>query len=274
MKRIFVVMMLALMIAGCQGKKKVYYQSDVKVDEELENAKGVDYLTLYIRCHELDSIKDSAVAAALKGGHPFEALPDSVAKNWDDMIGLILTRQGERAFQFYDNHRQSIADYLRLDFLNYGFITRVYLPYKATVSTQEEYGDICISELEKEFIKAQQGLMMGMGVPSHYENMLMELFHAYVNYGHNDQALDLCNEILAFIQVTYGPESENYANMLNNKANLCNNMGSGYSAAIAAKQAIAIYDKCLAEGGDEERMAKIAGEKSKLEEKLKLWQGQ
>lgn len=272
MKRILVVLMMAILIAGCKEKQKVYYESDVKEDENLVNS--VDYISLYVRCHELDSIRDVAVTAARKGGIPLQALPDSVGQIWDVMMKMILTRQGERAFGLYETHKQTIADYLRLDFLNYGFITQVYLPYEATVKTKEEYGDICIKELEKEFIKAQQQLMMGMDIPSHYENMLMDLFYAYANNNRNDEALALCEEILAFIRANYGEESANYATMLNNKANLCNNMGSSYSAMIAAKQAIRIYDKCIAEGGDEQRIQTLEEEKKNLEEKLKLWQGE
>ena len=273
MKKILFVLMLALLIAGCKEKKKVYYESDVIADEEYDKSKEVDYLTLYIRCHELDSLKDLAVKSAIKDGVRVEALPDSVGKIWDDFITLVLSRRGEPAFELFDTHRQSFADYLRLDFINYGFITKVYLPYKATVSTREEYGEICIAELEQEFMKAQQGLMMGQGVSSHYENMLMDLFYAYVNYGYNDKAYNLCTEILAFVKMRYGEDSINYATMLNNKANLCNNMGNSYSAMVSAKQALTIYDKCLAEGGDPAQMQRIREDKQKLEEKVKLWQG-
>ncbi|MBQ3660143.1 MAG: hypothetical protein II963_08325 [Bacteroidales bacterium] len=273
MKRVVVVIMLALCIAGCRNnQKKEYYQSDLK--EDTVPNKDVDWIGLYIRCHELDSLKNLAEVGARQQGHPYEALPDSVGTIWSNMLNEILLRRGSVAFGMYDSHREDIAKYLRLDFINYGFITKVYLPYKATQSTREEYGEICIKELENEMAKAQMGLMYGGPVPSHYENLLNDLFLAYVNYEHNDKALDLCEEILAYMSNRYGEESREYANMLNNKANLCNNTGSAYSAAVAARRAISIYDKLIADPATEaDTRAKLKEEKEKLEGKLQLWQG-
>ena len=264
-------MMLALMIAGCQGKKKVYYQTDVIPEEETTD---VDYIALYLRCHELDSIKDLAVSAAARNGRPFEALPDSVGDKWNTLIGLILNRKGEQAFGFYDANRDDFARYLRADFINYGFITRVYLPYKATVSTREQYGDICIAELEKEYIRVQQGIMMGQGVPSHYESLLNDLFYAYLNYERYDEASPICDQMLAFQQVTRGEKSPEYASVLAKKADLLHRSGSDYSATVAAKQALQIYDACLASPMVKEAQAQqISEAKGALEASLKEWQG-
>ena len=180
MKRLAVVLLLALIcFGGCRnnGKKKdVFYQSDLK--EEAIPGIAVDWIGLYIRCHELDSIKNVAEVAARQAGHPFPTLPDSVPTLWDGMMGDILLRNGDSAFGTFDSHRQDIADYLRMDFINYGFITKVYLPYKAMKSTREEYGDICIKELETEFDKAQMSIYYTGQTPSHYESMLMDLFYA------------------------------------------------------------------------------------------------
>ncbi|MBO4557552.1 MAG: hypothetical protein J5693_02970 [Bacteroidales bacterium] len=275
MKRFAIVLTIALLIAGCQGRnkqQKVFYESDIK--EEIRHNEAVDYIEIYLRAHDLDSLKQVVEMDQARAGRPMPALPDSVNQLWSNMLNEILLRRGEVAFDImFDTHRKDIADYLRMDFINYGFITKVYLPYKATVSTREEYGEICIKELEQEFIKAQQGLMMGQGIPSHYEHLLMDLFYAYVNYEQNDKALNLCDEILAFFDATGGKNSLNYANMLCNKANLLNNTGSAYSAAIAARQAIKIYEDYMAAAkGDEPDLEKVAADKKSMEEKLKLWQ--
>lgn len=268
--------MLALIcFAGCRNnskKKDVFYQSDLK--EEAIASSDVDCIGLYIRCHELDSIKDLAEAAALQSGNPFPALPDSVPALWDGMMGDILMRNADSAFNTFDSHRQDIADYLRMDFINYGFITKVYLPFRAMRSTREEYGDICIKELENEFDKAQLSIYYTGQTPSHYESMLMDLFYAYLNYGHNDAAMNLCDLILKYLEENYGTECLSYANMLSNKAHLCNNTGSSYSALVNAKRAIGIYDKILSKDGLDEKSLKTATEeKKKLEDKLQLWQG-
>ena len=158
MKRIAVVLMMALLITGCQGKKKqVFTEEDL--EEQIGIKPDVDWIGLYVRAHELDSLKNIAEVTAARNGSPMPALPDSVKALWDEMGAMMLLRNGEKAFDIYDTHREDIENYLRLDFLNYGFITKVYLPYKATISTREEYGEICIAELEKEFAKVQQQLM-------------------------------------------------------------------------------------------------------------------
>ena len=273
MKRIVVIMMMLLCIAGCRSKKEknVLTQSDLKQD--IISDTDVDWIGLYIRCHELDSIKNVAEETARKGGHTFAALPDSVPELWNGMMGDLLMRNGDNAFATYDSHRKDIADYLRMDFINYGFITKVYLPYKAMKSTREEYGDICIKELETEFDKAQMNIYYTGQTPSHYENLLMDLFYAYLNYEHNDKALGLCDMILQYLESHYGSECLSYANMLSNKANLCNNMGSAYSASVAAKRAIGIYDKILSESAlDESSLETAKEEKKKMEDKLQLWQ--
>lgn len=271
MKKILVVMLLALMMFGCKEKKKVYYESDV-IEEEARS--DVDYIALYLRCHELDSIKDLAVKAAAASGKPFEALPDSVNQKWNGLIGLILNRKGEQAFEFYDANRVDFARYLRADFINYGFITRVYLPYKATVSSREEYGEICIAELEKEFVRIQQGLMMGQGIPSHYESLLNELYYAYMNYGRYEEAAGMCDQMLAFAQVAHGEKSPESAAVLAKKADMLQKGGSSYSATVAAKQALQIYDACLSSPAVKEADAQqISEAKSALEAKLKEWQG-
>ena len=264
--------MLALMLAGCHGKKKVYYESDVIEGEEA--GVDVDYIALYLRCHELDSIKDLAVTAAAKSGTPFEALPDSLNEIWNNLIGMILTRKGDQAFSYYDAHRADFARYLRLDFINYGFITKVYLPYKATVSTREQYGDICIAELEKEYVRAQQGLMMGQGLSSHYESLLNDLFYAYKNYDRYEDALNMSEQMMAFAQMAHGEVSAEYASVLVKKADVQHAMGSDYSAMITAKQALQIYDACLKSPVVNEAQAQqISEARSGLEAMLKEWQG-
>ena len=275
MKRVVVIMMLALCVIGCRNnQKKVYTQSDVREDLNVNN-KDVDWIGLYIRCHELDSLKNIAEAAAEKNGTPMPALPDSVTTLWQNMLNEILLRQGDIAFGIYDTHRPDIESYLRLDFINYGFITKVYLPYAATVNTREKYGEICIKELEEAMSKAEMTKMYGGYEPSHYEDVLRQLYFAYVNYDKYDQAAPFCDIVLSYLRDKYGDESIEYANMLNNKANMCNNMGSGYSAMIAGKRAVSIYEKLLRDPNlDHEEKEKIAVDKLKLEDKLKLWQGQ
>ena len=168
------ILVALLCFAGCRNKKKdVLTQSDLP--EEIIHDSDVDWIGLYIRCHELDSIKNVAEAAARKAGQPMLDLPDSVPELWNSMMGNLLMRNGDNAFATFDSHRKDIADYLRLDFINYGFITKVYLPYKAMKSTREEYGDICIKELENEFDKAQLSIYYNGVTPSHYENMLMDM---------------------------------------------------------------------------------------------------
>ena len=274
MKRIIVVILMALLcFAGCRNKKKdVLTQSDLP--EEIIYDSDVDWIGLYIRCHELDSIKNVAEAAARQAGQPMPALPDSVPELWNSMMGNLLMRNGDAAFATFDSHRKDIADHLRLDFINYGFITKVYLPYKAMKSTREEYGDICIKELENEFDKAQLSIYYNGVTPSHYENMLMDLFYAYVNYGHNNAALELCDLIMQYLEQNYGTENLSYANMLSNRANLNHDMGNGYTATITAKRALALYDKLLAgDSLDEKGRNTATTEKKKLEDKLQLWQG-
>ena len=264
-------MFLALMLFGCKEKKQVYFESDVIPEEE---RLDVDYIALYLRCHELDSIKDLAVKAAAANGQPFEALPDSVNQKWNTLIGLILNRKGEQAFGYFDANRLDFARYLRADFINYGFITRVYLPYKATVSTREEYGDICISELEKEYFRVQQGIMMGQRIPSHYESLLNELFYAYQNFDRLEDAAAMCEQMLAFAQVSHGEKSPEYAAVLVKKADMLHKGGSSYSATVAARQALQIYDACLKSPAVKEADAQqISEAKSDLEAKLKEWQG-
>ena len=265
--------MLALCFAGCHNnQKKVFYQSDVKEDPNF--GKDVDWIGLYIRCHELDSIKNVAEVAAQKAGQPMPALPDSVNVIWSTMLNEILLRHGERAFELFDTHRSDIEKYLRMDFINYGFMTKVYLPYKATQSTREEYGEICIKELESEMQRAQISIVYSRQTPSHYENLMKDLYYAYVNYEQYDKAYALGEEMLSYYAGNYGEESRDFANMLNNKANLCNNMGNAYSAMIAAKRAISIYEKLLADPAmDQDTRATVTADKEKLEGKLQLWQG-
>lgn len=275
MKRIFTVLTLAALLAfaGCK-EKKTYTQSDIKQDSVLAPGTDVDFIGLYLRAHDLDSIKNVAVAQRAKAGMPMPALPDSLGKMWDEWTGMILLRQGEKAFDFYDSHREDFAKYLRLDFIGYGFTTQVYLPYMATTHTEEEYGEICIRELESEFVKVQQQIMAGLPVPSHYDNLLNDLFFAYANFGESQRALTLSEEMLSYTKATYGEKSLPYANTLNNKANLCHNMGNAYSAGVAARQAVAIYDALLKEAqakGDEEQVEPISEKKNALEEKLKQW---
>ncbi|MBP5506105.1 MAG: hypothetical protein J6X89_08425 [Bacteroidales bacterium] len=272
MKRIVVVMMLALLLAGCHGKKKeVYYQTDVEQDMGLRTE--VDWVGLYVRCHELDSLKKGVEIAGLKAGDPLPALPDSLTKLWEDMTTKIVMRDGEGAFALYDSHREDIEKYLRLDFLNYGFITKVYLPYKATVSSREEYGKICIEELEKEFSKAQETLRMGGGIPSHYDDMLLDLFLAYVNYDRLQEADGMCGEIMAYYKAMGKENTLQYADMLGHKAELYHRMGSNYTSVISANQAIKMYDDFLKSGTlGEDQAKKVLDSKAALESKLKEWQ--
>ena len=274
MKKVFVVLMLALCIAGCRNnQKKVFTQSDLK-EEFKDESNDIDWIGMYVRCHDLDSIKNIFEANAAKNGNPMPALPDSVEAIWNNMLSEILLRHGRIAFGLYDIHREDIANYLRADFINYGFITQVYLPYKAAVSTREEYGDICIKELEEALQKAEMTRMYGGYEPSHYEDVLKQLYLAYINYEKYDEAAPFCDIVLSYLRDKYGEESLDYANMLNNKANMCNNMGSGYSAMIAGKRAVGIYEKLIADPAlDPERRAKITEDKKKLEDKLQLWQG-
>ena len=267
-------MMLTLcLMAGCKGKK-VYNETDLKNEETLDAKTSVDWITLYIRAHELDSLKQVAEVAKAKTGSPFEQLPDSVNALWSNMLNEILMRNGDVAFdQIFDNHRADIQRYLRFDFINYGFITKVYLPYKATVSTKEQYGDICISELEKEMQKADMTLMYSGQTPDYYEHLLNDLFYAYVNYNKDNEALALCDKVLKYFASNIGTDTYEYANMLNNKANLCHKTGSAYSAIIVGKQAIAAYDKLLTLADlDEHRAADIHLKREKLSEKVKTWQ--
>lgn len=275
MKRIFtlVMLVLAIALAGCK-EKKTYVQSDIKQDSPLAPGTDVDWIGLYMRARDLDSLKNVAVEANQRAGLQMPSLPDSVPAIWDEWNNLILLRKGGSAFSLFESHRQNFADYLRFDFINYGFITQVYLPYMATVNTEEDYGQICIRELETEFVNVQQKLMMGGPVPSHYESLLMDLFFSYANFGEEQRALSLIEEILSYTSATYGEMSPKYATMLCNKANLCNNTGNAYSAAVAARRAIAIYDQCLAAGGqDAETIEQMQSERSAMEAKLKLWQG-
>ena len=275
MKRTLFIVMLALCVAACHNNKKqqdVFYESDLK--EEAIAPEHIDWIGLYIRCHELDSLKNVAEKEALRAGHPAPALPDSVPELWSNMLAEMLLQKGHNAFALFESHRQDIADYLRLDFIYYGFITKVYLPYMAMQSTKEEYGEICIKELEQELEKAEMSIYYYQQVPSHYEHLLVDLFYAYVNYEKNDEALAMCDRILNYFGNKYGEEDINYVNMLSNKAHLCNNMGSRYSALVAAKRAIGLYDKILANPATDEGTLQTASEeKKKLEDKLQLWQG-
>ena len=273
MKKIVVVLMLALCFAGCRNNQKMYTQSDLKEDIGVTNT-DVDWIALYIRCHELDSLKNILETGAVRSGKPMPALPDSVGVLWTTMLNEILLRHGNNAFGLYDSHRQDIANYLRADFINYGFITKVYLPYKATVSTQEEYGDICIKELEEEFSKCQMTMMYNRQEPSHYEDVLKQLFFAYANYGKWNEASQFCDMVLSYLGGKYGESSREYANMLGNKADLYGKTGSCYSATIAGKRAVGVYEKHLADHGlDAEMRAKISEDKTKLEEKIRQnWQ--
>ncbi|MBR5034516.1 MAG: hypothetical protein IKX71_04340 [Bacteroidales bacterium] len=272
MKKLIVVLMLALCFAGCHNQKKVYTQSDI--DGEQKSVPDVDWIGLYQRCHELDSLKNILEASAVHAGQPLPALPDSVNGLWTSMLYEILLRHGENAFGLYDSHRADIEKYLRMDFLGYGFTTQVYLPYKATVSTREEYGVICIKELEEAMSKAEMTRMYTGQEPSHYEDVLKQLFHAYVNYEKYDEAAAFADIVLSYLRGKYGDESREYANMLKNKADVCGKRGSNYSAMVSGKQAVLIYDKLLADPNlDPEIRAKMSEDKKELEDNLQLWQG-
>ena len=263
--------MLALCFAGCRNQKKVFTQSDLPDSEEVTD---VDWIALYLRCHELDSVKNILEATAVRAGQPLPTLPDSVNVLWTTMLNEILLRHGDNAFGLYDSHRADIEKYLRMDFLGYGFTTQVYLPYKATKSTKEEYGVICIKELEEALQKAEMTRMYTGQEPSHYEDVLKQLFHAYVNNEKYDEAAPFADIVLSYLMGKYGEESREYANMLKNKADLCGTMGSNYSAMVAGKRAVIIYDKLLADPNlDPELRAKVSEDKKKLEENLQLWQG-
>lgn len=266
-------MLTLCLMAGCKGKK-VYTETDIKKEEVLSPGVDVDWIGLYLRAHELDSLKNVAEVSSAKAGQPFEQLPDSINALWSNMMNEILLRRGNVAFDMmYNTHRDDIRRYLRLDFINYGFITKVYLPYKATVSTREQYGEICIEELEKEMEKANMTMMYAQQVPSHYEHLLKDLFYAYVNYDKNSEALAMCDQVLNYFATNYGTDTFEYANMLNNKASLLHKTGSTYSATITAKQALATYDKLLvSEGLDDHLAADILKEKEKLSEKITAWQ--
>ena len=275
MKKILTALMLVLAIslAGCK-EKKVYNQADIAGQDVLQPGSDVDWIGLYLRAHELDSIKKVAEVQSLRAGYPMEPLPDSVSTLWDNMLNEILLRHGDIAFdKMYDNHRDDIERYLRLDFIHYGFITKVYLPYKATVSTKEKYGEICIGTLERELAKAQSTIMYTQQVPSHYGSLLEDLFYAYVNYEKNDKALALSDDLLAFLASGYGQVSAEYAKVLAEKATLCHATGSDYSAVVTARQAIALYDRLLAApAADEAAAAELKAQKEKLAEKISLWQ--
>ncbi|MBQ9584245.1 MAG: hypothetical protein IJR25_07995 [Bacteroidales bacterium] len=271
MKRIVVVMMLALMLFGCREKKKVYYETDVEQVPEQMSPYDVDWIGLFIRCHELDSIKSVAEVTSQRGGRPMPPLPDSLDAIWQEMTSRILMRQGSEAFGLYESHRDDIERYLRLDFINYGFVTRVYLPYKATQSTKEEYGEICIDELKKELTKAQRSIMLGEGIPSHYESLLMDLFYAFVNNSRNEEALAMCNEILAYYDATNAAGTIKYAEMLGRKASLSHDNGNAYTAVVSAKQAIKIYKDNMAAATPEQKQTMADAIKS-LEDNINSWQ--
>lgn len=274
MKKVVVVMMLALCIAGCRNNKKqeVFTQSDLKQD--IVATEDIDWIGLYVRSHELDSLKNLAEAGARSMGQPMPALPDSVGQIWSSMLNEMLMQNGDNAFGLFESHRKDIEDYLRLDFIYYGFITKVYLPYKAMRSTREEYGEICIKELQDEYAKAETTIMYTGQVPSHYDNLLKDLYYAYLNYGYNDAAMEMCDRILRYLENNYGEENLSYVNMLSNKAHLCGNMGNIYSAMVAAKRAIILYDKIIANpASDEVTVQSATEEKKKLEDKLQQWQG-
>ena len=108
MKKVFIVLLLALCIVGCRNnQKKVYLQSDVKEGNNVSNT-DVDWIGLYVRCHELDSIKNIVEQSAARSGQPFPALPDSVGALWSSMLNEILLRHGDYAFGLYDSHRADI----------------------------------------------------------------------------------------------------------------------------------------------------------------------
>ena len=66
--------MLVLCIAGCRNiQKKVYVQSDLK-EEIKDPSKDVDWIGIYIRCHELDSLKN----AKLKNGGALKDIAPTV----------------------------------------------------------------------------------------------------------------------------------------------------------------------------------------------------
>ncbi len=272
-KYAFVLALALLAAAGCHNsQKKVYTGSDLKEQPGPVDNKEVDYLGLYYRAHELDSLRNVAEKGAEQCGVPFEALPDSVTRMWNDMIGYMVARNGDTAFGIYESHRSDFDRYLRLDFISYGFLTKVYLPYKATRSTKEEYGKICVEELENAYVKALKTKMQTGRAPSHYPNLLKDLFYAFVNNGMDQEALDFCNkEVLGDIYAREG-ESLNYANMLTNRAHLYNRLGQKYSASVSAKQAIAVFEKISGDAlcSEADRCA-AAKAKASLEENLKNW---
>ncbi len=275
MKKIAFALALALLFAaGCHNsEKKESAGSDLKEQDAPVENNDVDYLGLYYRAHELDSLRNLAEIGAAKSGMPFEALPDSVTRMWNDLIGYMIARNGDTAFGIYESHRADFDRYLRLDFISYGFLTKVYLPYKATRSTREDYGKICVQELEMAYVKALRTKMQTGQTPSHYPNLLKDLFYAYINNGRDQEALDFCNsEVLVDIYDREG-ESLNYANTLTNRAHLYNRLGQKYSASVSAKQAISVFENIAGDNTYSEKdRASAAEEKAKLEEKLKLWQ--
>lgn len=275
MKKIVFALALALLFAaGCHNsEKKVYTGSDIKEQNAPVDNKEVDYLGLYYRAHELDSLRNLAEIGAAKSGMPFEALPDSVTRMWNDLIGYMIARNGDTAFGIYESHRADFDRYLRLDFISYGFLTKVYLPYKATRSTKEEYGKICVQELETAYVKALRTKIQTGQTPSHYPNLLKDLFYAYINNGQDQDALDFCNkEVLVDIYDREG-ESLNYANVLTNRARLYHRLGQKYSASVSAKQAISVFEKIAGDNSYSEKdRADAAEAKASLEENLKQWQ--
>ena len=277
MKRtIIVAIALLFAVAACKNNQKVYYESELKKDQIMPEGTDVDWIALYLRCHDIDSIKNVALENMRLSGAPVVDIPDSLGQLWNEFNGWILHRNGRIAFdELYDKRRDDFARYLQLDFINYSFTTMVYLPYKATTTTKEDYAGICIRELEREYVKAQQKIMFTQQMPDYYESLQMQLLYAYINGGRENDALAFCDELLSYAKTTYGEDSISYATMLNNKANLCNNMGNAYSAIVSAKRALSIYDKCLSElEPSDPEYEQLKEEKASLEAKIKLWQGQ
>ena len=139
MKRIVVVMMLALMLFGCREKKKVYYETDVEQVPEQMSPYDVDWIGLFIRCHELDSIK-------------------SVAEVNVAVMGMMVIMMPIFFFAMYEKNGRPLEVYLG-HFIEAIFIRPKKRPYKTDnyyaalmrlAKTEQEVEEIVRASMEQE----------------------------------------------------------------------------------------------------------------------------
>ena len=280
MKRTLVLVAAAMFVFACgnNGSNNGGTESDsalAAIDLE-QTGMNINWRKMLNDAMALDSLKLN-----ISGSIPesqLSPISEEAGQAWLKFVGLLGLDKGKEAFEYFESHEGSFAEYLRFDTLYYLFVTKVYLPGCTVRMNQGDYQRKVVDVLEKELGKADRYINSSLysgeiAFPDYYEDLIMQLMFAYKNAGDKDSAYKMSGMITDYVAGRYGKDNIQYANSLCSKATLAAESGSSYTAVLTARQAIKLYRQLAGQPDMSEEDAKeAAGQADYLEGMIKEWQ--